>query len=222
MALLVDTGDPECLEVRHCMNNSCDQHALAGGAATGSHSSDTTVAEPEEDVLKLPFFLIPRSIGHHVAKRLLRHRNDRPTPPLVGANKANNSSDSPSVDLLGIANGSRLKRESSHHEFIPQSDSNGSQREKVVGSFGAVLAPSTSKGGFFEEKDGSCLEGEVWEGGSVWQLQEDDQREAEEAGEYEGVFATTDDISMDADDSAELVVEVECTLVDLGLWVPTP
>jgi hypothetical protein len=211
LALLVDTNDPECLEVRHCMNNSCDQHALPGGNA-GHTASGTAAAEVEEDVLKLPFFLIPRIIGPHVAKRMLRHRRKSTlnlsacggfgamhaiAPPTQGmhADVVNGSRATGCLDVQRDSNSvSRCSARETTRVFTV---SRGRTNADACGA----CRGEGSLGGSSEEAD-------VWEKGSFWEVQESQIcADFREAGSK--VAAAEDNECMVKEEEArELVVEV--------------
>lgn len=206
LALLVDTSDPECLEVRHCMNNSCDQHAVARGSmhATQHDGSSNAKcdAEPEEDLMKLPFFLIPRSIGPHVAKRLLRHGQNAAAVTTTRTPKyaaASGCAAAPAQSMQVELGGKSLSK-NSRPEFTPQ---HAALRN------GASMQLFRSQGGQYRHFEGDMQRG-LWERGCAWEVQEVHlSRDVEEPGE-----------AYDAEEAKELVAEVECTLVDLGLWTP--
>jgi hypothetical protein len=212
LATLVDTNDTECLEVRHCMNNSCDQHALQGDN-TGHAASDTSAAEPE-DVSKLPFFLIPRCIGPHVARRMLRHRPKSIAVDLSspGELRAKHALSPPSLSMHAAADSNGAQSQHGPPRFGGRRHKRG--KAKVHGRTDTGACRPSEADALLE---GSFGEREVWETGCFWDVEEKRMSERlREAGHEVG--AAEEDACMDGEEAREVLEEVECTLVDLGLW----
>lgn len=205
LVALVDTNDPECLEVRHCMNNTCDHHTLAGVAhiQSGSSGSDPSASNSEEDVLKLPFFLIPRSIGPQIAKRLLRHGRNSSA---AGSNASEFEINMPS-DVVAV----NSPAQSMHCEQVAKSANGAVAGVKNDGSRQGKCIEGT------DSEEGLVLGMHVWESGSVWDV-ENKKLSAEVGETHHSEGCSSHEKCMEAEECRELVAEVECTLVDLGLW----
>lgn len=211
LAVLLDSGDPECLEVRHCMNNSCDQHALAAAAGniigppTSGHANQKDLEEPQEledDVLKLPFFLIPRSIGPEVAKRLLNIKRCERSP-VNGSSDAKFHSSSTKGSFMHAVPGDVGVRDM-HAVQKKQKNGKKAKRGHACEAEKSCQALKVATQGLHKDYKGEVIGEEVWEAGSGWAEWETNAQEGD---------------AEDAEESKELVTEVECTLADLGIWV---
>lgn len=200
LARLVDEGDPECLAVRHCRNNSRATHAAAGGSATGADSA----AEEEEDVLKLPFFLVPRPCAAAVASHLL---NAAPAQQQGG----------PAAMPAATAAGGSVKRGKKKGKR-----KRGGTSARGDDGAASPSAPATLPGdepGQGPAREGGLLRGgghgdeAVVEAGSPWDVQ------AGAAGGMAEVGADVDGAAgaMFPDEVEETAGEVKLTMARLGL-----
>lgn len=187
LARLLDEGDTDCLAVRHCLNNSRAAHATGAAAAAD--------ADAEEDVLRLPFFLVPRPCAGAVAAHLLNATSaqqrvqDGDHDPRPGGGTAD-----------AVRHGKKKR---------------GGKRKRGVTATASASAAAGVEGTQQADRSAASAEllgggspggvGAVLEAGSAWHLQ------LQAAGDG------TDAEGMDREEVEETVAEVKWTMAQLGL-----
>eukprot|EP00892_Ulva_mutabilis_P012077 jgi/Ulvmu1/9241/UM005_0341.1 len=206
LARLVDEADPDCLAVRHCLNNSRAAHAAgAAAAATPGGSGNDDGDDSEADVLRLPFFLVPRPCAGAVAAQLLNATAAQRQAAGGGA-----TPDAAGGSRDGVQRGKKKgkrKRRGSAVRAPGAAAADGISAEDAAEAERAAEAVGLLRGG--GARGGADA---VLEVGCPWQ----EQIDAPGGADADAVGA------MDREEVEETVAEVKWTMAQLGLCLPPP
>jgi hypothetical protein len=86
LARIIDDGEPACVTVTHCLNNSREAHAFVVEGRGRPGQPTASGAQPEfdsdDDVLRMPFFLVPEAVAYALEPFLV-HFDGASVPKLL-------------------------------------------------------------------------------------------------------------------------------------------